>query len=246
MPNEIMNTHSISKSIADAPSHARPLRVTVWNEYRQERSEAAVATLYPRGVHAPIVERLVEEGMLVTTATLDQPQHGLDAATLEATDVLIWWGHRAHHLVDDRVVERAQQRVLDGMGLVVLHSAHFSKLFCALMGTSCRLQHRVDGGRERIWCVAPAHPIAADLPPLITLAQEEMYGEHFDVPPPDELVFISSFESGEVFRSGCVWRRGRGRVFYWRPGHETYPSYHDPLVLQVIVNAVRWLGTAAP
>ena len=158
-------------------------------------------------------------------------------------DVLVWWGHRAHAEIEDAVVDRLQRHVLAGMGLIVLHSGHFSRLFRRLMGTHCSLQWRVAGERERLWVVEPAHPIAAGLDDCIELAQEEMYGERFDIPAPDSTVFISWFEGGEVFRSGCCWQRGHGRIFYFRPGHETFPTYHHPQIRRVLANAVQW---AAP
>ena len=138
------------------------------------------------------------------TATLDEPDHGLTEAVLAETDVLTWWGHVAHDEVSDDVVERVHARVLDGMGLVVLHSGHFSRIFQRLMGTTCDLKWREDGRRERLWVVDPSHPIAEGLGESFVLAEEEMYGEHFDIPAPDELVFVSWFEGGEVFRSGCT------------------------------------------
>jgi len=190
-----------------------------------------------------LADPLRGQGFAVRTATLDEPEHGLDAAALGATDVLLWWGHMAHDEVRDDVVERVQQRVWDGMGLIVLHSGHYSKIFKRLMGTSCSLTWRENDERERLWVVEPGHPIAAGLPPHFEVPQAETYGERFDIPAPDSLVFISWFEGGEVFRSGCTWRRGRGRIFYFRPGHETLPIYHQPEVLRVIANAVRW---AAP
>src|SRR5262245_5001253 len=176
----------------------------------------------------------------VRTATLDQPSHGLDEAVLGSTDVLTWWGHLAHHKVDDGVVARVQQRVLDGMGLIVLHSAHLSKIFTRLMGTRCNLRWREADDRELVWTVSPNHPIARDVPQPIVLPRHEMYGEFFDIPPPDDLVFISSFTGGEVFRSGCCFQRGKGRVFYFSPGHETYPIYHRADIGLVLANAVRW------
>jgi trehalose utilization protein len=217
------------------------VRVTVWNEFRQERSDEPVRAIYPDGIHAAIAAGLVEHGGFeVRTATLDEPGSGLTAEVLAETDVLTWWGHVAHDEVDDEVVDRVHARVLDGMGLVVLHSGHFSRIFRRLMGTSCDLKWREDGRRERIWVVDPSHPIAEGLDESFALAEEEMYGEHFDIPPPDELVFVSWFEGGEVFRSGCTFRRGRGRIVYFRPGHETHPTYHDPNVRRVIANAARW------
>jgi trehalose utilization protein len=157
--------------------------------------------------------------------------------------VLLWWGHKAHEEVGEAVVERVRRAVLGGMGLVALHSAHFSKIFRRLMGTTCTLSWRVAGERERLWVIAPGHPIAAGVGPFIELEREEMYGEVFDIPPPDELVLVSWFRGGEVFRSGCCFTRGRGRIFYFRPGHETFPTYHDPQARRVIANAARW---AAP
>ena len=216
-------------------------RVTVWNEYRQEHTDPPVRAIYPDGIHDAIAAGLREyDGFQVRTATLDEPDQGLSDAVLAETDVLTWWGHVAHPEVTDEVVDRVQARVLDGMGLIVLHAGHFSKIFKRLMGTSCDLKWREDGRRERLWVVDPSHPIAEGVGESFVIAEEEMYGEHFDIPPPDELVFVSWFEGGEVFRSGCTYRRGRGRVFYFRPGHETHPTYHDATVRRVIAIAARW------
>jgi trehalose utilization protein len=217
------------------------MNITVWNEHIHEREGGEAARIYPDGIHGTIAAALAGTGS-VRTATLADPEHGLPADVLEATDVLLWWGHAAHEDVDDAVVDRVVERVLDGMGLVVLHSGHFSKPFRRLMGTRCTLQWRHDE-RETVWTVAPGHPIAAGVPPSFVIPEQEMYGEFFDVPPPDELVFISSFTGGEVFRSGCCWTRGRGRIFYFSPGHETNPVYHQPEVRRVLVNGTRW---AAP
>lgn len=219
------------------------MQVTVWNEYQHERKAAHPASrIYPDGIHAPIAGALRSAGFEVRTATLDEPEHGLTRKVLEQTDVLTWWGHAAHDEVDDAIVDRVQARVLEGMGLVCLHSAHYSKIFKRLMGTSCSLKWREANERERIWVVDRAHPIADGLEEHFELEHEEMYGETFDIPPPEQLVFISWFQGGEVFRSGCCYHRGRGRVFYFRPGHETYPTYHDPTVQKVIANGVRWAG----
>jgi trehalose utilization protein len=218
-----------------------PIQVTVWNEFRHEKEHEAVRKIYPRGMHQVIGEALLEAGgMEVRYATLDEPEHGLSEETLNATEVLIWWGHLAHGEVRDEVVKRVQQRVLEGMGLIVLHSGHFSKIFRAMMGTSCSLKWREAAEKERLWNVLPSHPIAEGIGEYFEIPHAEMYGERFNIPDPDELVFISWFEGGEVFRSGCCWRRGLGKVFYFRPGHETYPIYYHPQVRRVLVNAVRW------
>jgi len=225
---------------------SKTVSVTVWNEYRHERKNPAIAEIYPEGMHAAIAAGLnAAEGIRARTATLDEPDHGLGEEVLAGTDVLIWWGHMAHNEVRDEIVERVQAHVISGMGIICLHSAHFSKIFRRLMGTTCSLKWREAGEREVIWCTRPGHPIVEDLPDPIVLEHTEMYGEFFDVPEPDETIFISSFAGGEVFRSGCVWRRGAGKVFYFRPGHETYPIFHDANVRKVLANAVRWMAPPA-
>src|SRR5690606_1107464 len=216
------------------------LQVTVWNENRHEQKNPIVREIYPEGIHGAIASFLREEHFQVRTATLDEPEHGLTDDVLAQTDVLIWWGHLAHHEVSDAIVEKVKQRVLDGMGLIVLHSGHFSKVFKALMGTSCDLKWREADEKERIWIVDPSHPITEGLGEYIELEKEEMYGEHFDIPAPDQLLMVSWFEGGEVFRSGCTYQRGKGKIFYFRPGHETYPTYHQKDIQLVIRNAVKW------
>ena len=218
-------------------------RVTVWNEFRHERHNDTVAEVYPDGIHTVIADALSGAGFETQTATLDEPEHGLTETTLDQTDVLTWWGHAAHDEVREEIVDRVHERVLDGMGLIVLHSGHYSKIFTRLMGTSCSLKWREAAETERLWVIEPSHPIADGLPECIELDGAEMYGERFDVPTPDTLVFNSWFEGGEVFRSGCCYRRGSGRIFYFRPGHETYPIYHNESIQQVLANAVAW---AAP
>lgn len=223
---------------------SQPVRVTIWNEFRHEKTDAHIRAVYPEGIHGAIAEYLEEQpGFFVQTATLDEPEHGLTDAVLAETDVLIWWGHQAHSAVEDEIVDRVHARVLDGMGLICLHSSHFSKIFKRLMGTTCNLKWRELGENERLWVVEPGHPIAAGVGQYIDIPHEEMYGEFFDIPEPDTLVFISWFPGGEVFRSGCCYHRGRGKVFYFRPGHETFPTFYQAEVRHVIGNAVRW---AAP
>jgi trehalose utilization protein len=225
------------------------IRVLIWNEYRHEKNIPEVAKIYPEGIHEAIANGIRSNDFEISTATLDDHEHGLTEENLGQTDVLIWWGHKAHHLVDDEIVERVQARVLQGMGLLVLHSGHMSKIFRKLMGTSCKLKWRVAGEKERLWVVNPAHPIADGIGEYFELEHEETYGEHFDIPTPDELVFVSWFAGGEVFRSGCTFHRGRGRVFYFRPGHETYPTYYNENVLKVIINGINWaapVSTAEP
>lgn len=225
-----------------------PLRVTVWNENRHEQDPDHICSeIYPEGIHGAIANHLAaQEGITARTATLDEPEHGLSDEVLAATDVLTWWGHAAHEEVQEAVVDRVQRRVLDGMGLIVLHSAHLSKVFLRLMGTSGILRWREDGERELLWVIEPGHPIVSGVGEYIELPQTEMYGERFDIPKPEATLFISNFEGGEVFRSGCTWQRGRGRVFYFRPGHETFPIYRDEKVLRVITNAVRWAAPVNP
>jgi trehalose utilization protein len=223
-----------------------PIRVTVWNEYRHEKKNAKIAEIYPAGMHEAIASHLRKsDDLQVRTATLDAPEHGLTEAVVKATDVLIWWGHIAHDEVDDRVVDRVQEAVLAGMGLVVLHSGHFSRIFKRLMGTSCNLKWREADEREILWVTRPGHPIVQHIDDHFILAVEEMYGEYFDIPEPECTFLISSFAGGEVFRSGCTWTRGAGRIVYFRPGHETYPTYHDKNVLTVIADSARWAAPAS-
>ena len=221
------------------------IRVTIWNEGVHEKTHEAVKAIYPKGMHTVIAKYLKDNtDFKVKTATLEtDDEHGLSEKVLASTDVLTWWGHMAHDRVRDDIVERVQARVLEGMGLIVLHSGHYSKIFRKLMGTTCALKWREINERERMWVVAPGHPIVEGLPEYIEIPHVEMYGEHFDIPAPDELVLISWFQGGEVFRSGCCFNRGKGKIFYFRPGHETLPIYYNPQVMKVIENSIRW---AAP
>lgn len=217
------------------------INVTIWNEFLNEKLNEEAKRIYPNGIHQALADGLADEGFAIRTATLrDNAEHGLGEEILNSTDVLLWWGHKAHDQVSDEVTARVVKRVQEGMGLIVLHSGHFSKPFKALMGTSCDLKWRVAGEQEIIWSVNPSHPIAEGIDAKILLEQEEMYGEFFDIPAPDELVFISNFEGGEVFRTGCTFHRGSGKIFYFRPGHETYPTYYQSDILKVIANSIRW------
>lgn len=223
------------------------IKTIVWGENVHEQNNKVVAELYPTGMHNCIADKLNEnDNIEATTATLQQTDHGLTAERLAKTDVLIWWGHCAHSEVSDEVVERVAEAVWSGMGLIVLHSAHFSKIFKRLMGTPCNLTWREAGERERLWVASANHPIAKDLPNHFELENEEMYGEPFGIPEPLETVFISWFQGGEVFRSGVTYKRGAGNVFYFRPGHETYPTYYDKNVQTVLRNAVNWAHNSQP
>ncbi len=219
----------------------KKINVTVWNEFIHEKTEERIKAVYPDGIHGAIAQMLgTDERFEIRTATLEEPEHGLTEEVLAWTDVLIWWGHCAHARVSDEVAERVQRRVLDGMGLIVLHSGHLSKPFVRLMGTVCRSKWRENDETERIWVIEPSHPIASGLPEYIELPREETYGERFEIPTPDELVFISWFSGGEVFRSGCCYKRGLGKVFYFRPGHEEYPTFYREDITLILKNAIVW------
>jgi trehalose utilization protein len=220
---------------------AMAIRAVVWGENIHDRENAVVRGIYAKGMHGAIAEALNEDARIkATTATMEQPEHGLSDARLAETDVLTWWGHRDHGGVDDKIVERVAERVWQGMGLIVLHSGHFSKIFKKLMGAPCALKWREAGEKERVWVINRNHPIAAGLDPYFVIPQTEMYGEPFLVPEPMETVFISWYDGGEVFRSGLTFQRGGGRIFYFSPGHEVYPIYKDKNVRQVLRNAVKW------
>ncbi|KQR64180.1 glutamine amidotransferase [Arthrobacter sp. Leaf337] len=230
-------------------STAGHLRVVVWGENRHEQVQPKVAEIYPEGMHNTIrqgIEENLGQQAKVTTVTLDDPEHGLTEEVLANTDVLVWWGHAAHAEVSDHVVERVHTHVLAGMGLVVLHSGHWSKIFGKLMGTSCTLRWRSEQDREIVWTVDPTHPIAKGIPHPFIIPEQEMYGEFFDIPAPDELIFLSTFSGGEVFRSGCTFKRGYGKIFFFSPGDQDYPVYHHKDVRRVIANGVEWAKTERP
>lgn len=216
------------------------IKVTIFNEFHHEKTEEVVRAIYPDGIHMTLKEQLEDNDIAVKTVTLDDEECGLTEEVLKETDVLIWWGHMAHHKVPDEVAERVKQAVLEGMGFVVLHSGHHSKPFKLLMGTNCNLTWREHGDYELVWVCKPSHPIAQGIGRFIKLDAEETYGEPFDIPEPDELVFIGSYEGGEVFRAGCCFKRGNGNIFYFQPGHESFPTYKNPDIIRVIKNAIYW------
>jgi trehalose utilization protein len=241
------------------------MRVTVWGEgfldlatlgdepaplnYTNYAEEAR--RIYPEEVHQTIARGLHDclgASALVRASTLEDSEHGLGQALLESTDVLVWWSHVKEHLLPAETVERVWKRVVgDGMGIVVLHSGAQSRVFRRLMGTSCRTGGwRQADDWEAVWTVSPGHPITRGLPPVFVIPSEEVWCEHFDIPRPDELVFVSAFRGGEIFRSGCCYERGKGRIFYFRPGHESHPTYHLPQVQRVLANGVEWASSSTP
>lgn len=216
------------------------IRVTVWNEFRHEKTDEKVKEIYPEGIHECIAEFLGKDTELsIRTATFDMPEHGLTEEVLSNTDVLVFWNHMLQDEFEDKIAERVQNHVLAGMGLVVLHSGHYSKIMKRLLGTTMTLRWR-HGDRERLFCTCPTHPIAQGIPPFFDIPKEEMYGEFFDIPKPDDIVFTGWFAGGEVFRSGCTFLRGLGKIFYFQPGHEEYPTYYIPYIQKIINNAVHW------
>lgn len=219
------------------------LRVTVWNEFMHEKEEP-VKSIYPGGIHGCIREFLEKNpGLTVRTATFEMPEHGLTEEVLSETDVLIFWSHMRQDEFSDEVAKRVQQHVQQGMGLVALHSAHYSKVMKLLMGSSMTLRWK-HGQSEKLICTAPWHPIAQGVPECFEISREEMYGEYFDIPKPDDVIFTGWFPCGEVFRSGCTFHRGYGKIFYFQPGHEEYPVYYQPEIQRIICNAVYWCRPA--
>ena len=219
----------------------KKINVTIWNEYCHEKLDENVAKIYPEGIHGAIKQKLSALGKFnIRVATLDMEEHGLTDEVLDNTDVLLWWGHMKHGDVKDEIAAKVKERVLGGMGFIALHSAYGSKPFKLLMGTSCRVKWRENDEKERVWVLDPSHPIAKNIPEYIEFENEETYGEFFDIPAPDELIFMSWFAGGEVFRSGCCYKRGLGKIFFFRPGHEAYPTYYRDDVTQIISNAIEW------
>ena len=221
-----------------------PLDAIVWSDDAAGAAlEGAAAALHPHGIAATlatVVREQLGEAAVVTTAGLHEPDQGLPEERLAAADVLVWWAHEEHDAVAEETVDRVHRHVLDGLGLVVLHSGHHAKVFRRLMGTSGNLSWREGGDEELIWTLDPTHPIAAGVEQPIRLGRHEMYGEPFDIPAPDALVFVSAFSGGEVLRSGCCFKRGGGRIFYFSPGHESDPVYDHPQIRRVVGNAVAW------
>jgi len=218
----------------------KKINVTVWDE-----TQGPIGP-YSNGIYQAIADFLVESGQFgkVRTATQPEPEHGLTMEVLADTDVLIYWAHNHHGTVEDEIVERIRKRVNEGMGLLILHSAHGSKIFAKLLGTDAlHLRWREASEVERVWKIESNHPITAGLPDYFEIPKSEMYGEQFCIPTPDELLFISWHQGGEVFRSGCTFKRGNGKIFFFAPGHEGFPIYYMPEVQQIIINASKW---AAP
>ena len=223
------------------------LRVTIWNEFHHELTDGRAKANYPEGIHECLAKALAADDLEIATAWLEKDEeHGLSREALENTDVLLWWGHCRHGDVRDDVAARVAARVQQGMGFVPLHSAHMSKPFRLLMGTPCTVRWRENDDRCVVWNVNANHPITQGVPLHFILDKEEMYGEYFFIPQPEELIFLSWFDGGQVFRSGCTFTRGVGKIFYFQPGHEMYPSYHDENVQKVIANAIRWAAPPAP
>ena len=218
----------------------KKINVTIWNEFVHEQNNDAAKKMYPCGIHKILAEKLAYNDFQIKTATLQEPEHGLTQEVLDNTDVLLWWGHAAHDKVADEIVQRIKERVWEGMGVIALHSSHMSKIFRELNGTSGKLHWREVGEKERLWVVDPSHPIVAGIPEYFELDYEEMYGEPFMIAGDAKLILLSWFEGGEVFRSGFTIQRGNGRMFYFRPGHETFPSFYDEHVIKIISNAIRW------
>ena len=221
------------------------MRFFVWDEKLHEKEER-VREVYPNGIAAEIAGGIKKEltsanDCEIVCLNSDIEEFGFTEETLNETDVLVFWAHRSHDVFPDEIVERICNRVMKGMGLIVLHSAHLSKVFKRLMGTSCTLKYRF-GDFARVWTTTPSHPIARGIPEFFDLEEEEMYGEFFDIPKPDDVVFTTWFSGGNIFRGGCTWQRGFGKVFYFHPGHDTNLAYYNPTVLKVISNAVLWVA----
>ena len=216
------------------------IRVTIYNENIHEETYEGIRKIYPEGIHGCIKNFLSQDSNLkITTATFNQAEHGLSEEVLKNTDVLVYWSHAKQNEFSDSVALRIQKHVLMGMGFIPLHSAHFSKPVKLLLGTSMTLRWK-HGQKELLWATCPSHPIAQGITFPIELPKEEMYGEYFDIPKADDVIFTGWFSTGDVFRSGVTFSRGKGRIFYFQPGHEEYPIYYNKAIQKIIKNAVYW------
>lgn len=228
-------------SVLPAVARAAPrsqIRVLCWSE------GTAPTAIYPKDISGAVADALRAAGEFeVHTAALSDPDQGLSDAALAGADVLFWWGHQRHDQVHDDRVAAVVQRVRDNrLGLVALHSSHYSKPFKSLMGTACDLGGwGINRAPEQISVKAPAHPIARGISDF-QIPREEFCNEPFQVPPPDLVILESTWHTGQRFRSGCLWKRDSGRVFYFRPGHEEFPTYFQPEVKAILVNAARWMS----
>ncbi len=243
---------------------ADKVRVLVWDE----NPPHAPKELYPDGIRGAIAAGLHElAGTTIEakTANLDEPEQGITEEALATTDVLCWWGHARHGEVSEETARRVFEAVHErGLGLIILHSGHYSKI---LQWTLASPGHLKGGWRvaeppdtEEITVCAPKHPIAQGVADFV-LDKEEMYGAPFDVPAPQALVFQSYFPlGGEYFPCGICFTVGKGktegftsgpgkgvgegegagRVFYFRPGHETFGTYFNENVKLILKNAVNW------
>ncbi len=219
------------------------INVTIYNEFCHERENEGIKKIYPEGIHGAIAGFLEKnDDISVRCFTLDTVNDITDEV-LSDTDVIMWWGHMRHGDVPDEVAERVKNHVLKGMGAIFLHSGHHSKPFRLLMGTTCNLTWRESSDKERLWVINSAHPITQGLGRYFELPAVETYGEPFGIPNPDEVLLIGWYSGGEVFRSGCTFHRESGKIFYFQPGHESFPIFYDENVQLVLTNAVRW---AAP
>ncbi len=223
------------------------MKVTIVCEYNSSMDSLEGKKAYPNGMGNCLKDFLQSAYDDVTLITYDDK--GADELTddiIEKTDVMFWWGHWYHGAILEELADKIVSRVQRGMGMVFLHSAHMSKPFKKLIGSTGTLKWREVGEHERLWCVDMSHPIAEGLGEYIDIPQEEMYGEPFDIPKPDELVYIGWFQGGEVFRGGCVFKRGRGKFFYFNPGHETYPTYRILKIQKLLIQACEYVAPKTP
>lgn len=224
------------------------MKVTIFTEFNASMESEEAKVSYPEGMNACLYDFISKEhDVKMIVHSKDDDGSELTEEILKNTDVLIWWGHWYHGLVSDDVINMVADYVNRGMGFIALHSAHESKIFQKLVGTSGALSWREMGENERLWIIERNHPIVAGIEDThIDIEHEEMYGEPFSIPAPDELVLISWFKGGEVMRSGCVFNRGYGKIFFFRPGHETLPTYKHAQVQRIVLNAIEYVKANRP
>lgn len=224
------------------------MNITIFNEYHPNEHTGKAEKNYPGGIHIALKSIFESQEYDVVTATQEQACNGLTDEILDNTDVLLWWSKNWDNELLNSVADKVVSRIREGMGAVFLHSAKNSKPFLRLTGTTSAtapVSWKEPGESERLFVVSPAHPIAEGIPSGYVIPNEEPYCEYFDIPKPDDIVFLGGFGNGMCIRAGVTFTRGAGKIFFFQPGHDSFPVYNDKVIRRIILNAVNWAKPVA-